>query len=46
MLGHADAARDRIGRAIAVVGGMNRPFELAYLQYLAALLQLFLREPE
>jgi len=44
MLGHADTARDRIRQAIARAAALNSPFELAYTQFLAAALQLFLRE--
>ena len=43
MLGHADIARDRIRRAIAVATDLKSPFELAYAQFLAAALQLFLQ---
>jgi hypothetical protein len=44
MLGYADAARDRIRQAIAGAIDLKSPFELAFTQFLAALLQLFLRE--
>jgi len=44
MLGYADAARDRIRQAIAGATTLRSPFELAYSQLLAAILQLFLRE--
>jgi len=44
MLGHADTARDRIRRAIVAATDLKSPFELAYAQFLAAVLQLFLRE--
>ena len=44
MLGYADVARDRIRRAIAGATTLKNPFELAYAQYLAVILQFFLRE--
>jgi tetratricopeptide (TPR) repeat protein len=44
MLGRADAARDRIRQAIAGATDLKSPFELAYAQYLAAMLRLFTRE--
>jgi len=44
MLGRADTARDRIRQAIARATELKSPFELAYAQYLAAMLQLFTRE--
>ncbi len=44
MLGRADTARDRIHRAIAGATALKSPFELAYAQYLAAMLHLFMRE--
>jgi class 3 adenylate cyclase/tetratricopeptide (TPR) repeat protein len=44
MLGHAVTAHDRIRLAIAGATELNSPFELAYAQYLAAMLHLFLRE--
>ncbi len=44
MLGRADTARNRIRRAIAAATDLKSPFELAYAQYLAAMLHLFLRE--
>ncbi len=44
MLGRADTASDRIRRAIAGATDLKSPFELAYAQYLAAMLHLFTRE--
>jgi class 3 adenylate cyclase len=44
MQGRADTARDRIRQAIAAATDLKSPFELAYAQYLAAMLQLFARE--
>jgi class 3 adenylate cyclase/tetratricopeptide (TPR) repeat protein len=44
MLGYADVARDRIRHAIAGATDLKSPFELVFAQYLAAALQLFLRE--
>ena len=44
MLGRADTARDRIRRAITGATDLKSPFELAYAQYLAAMLQLFTGE--
>jgi predicted ATPase/class 3 adenylate cyclase len=44
MLGRADTARDRIHQAIAGAEALKSPFELAYAQYLAAMLHLFMRE--
>jgi class 3 adenylate cyclase/tetratricopeptide (TPR) repeat protein len=44
MLGHADTARDRIRQAISGATALKSPFELAYAQYLAAMLHLFVRE--
>src|SRR5262249_48255978 len=44
MMGHADAARDRDRQAIASATELNSPFELAYVQWLSAILQVFLRE--
>ncbi len=44
MLGRADTARDRIRQAIAGAEALKSPFELAYAQYLAAMLHLFMRE--
>jgi len=44
MLGRADTARDRIRQAIAAATKLKSPFELAYAQYLAAMLHLFVRE--
>ena len=44
MLGQADTARDRIRQAIAGATNLKSPFELAYAQYLAAMLHLFVRE--
>jgi class 3 adenylate cyclase/tetratricopeptide (TPR) repeat protein len=44
MLGRADTARDRIRQAIAGATALKSPFELAYAQYLAAMLLLFMRE--
>jgi class 3 adenylate cyclase/tetratricopeptide (TPR) repeat protein len=44
MLGNADLARDRMRRAIEGAVALKSTFELAYAQYLAAALQLFMRE--
>jgi tetratricopeptide (TPR) repeat protein len=44
MLGYADVAHYRIRRAIDGATDLNNPFELAETQFLAAMLQLFLRE--
>jgi predicted ATPase len=44
MLGRADTAGERIRQAIAGATDLKSPFELAYAQYLAAMLQLFSRE--
>ena len=44
MMGHADVARDRSRRAIASATELNSPFELAYVQWLSAILQVFLGE--
>jgi len=44
MLGHADAARVRMRQAIVGATDLSSPFELAYAQYLAAALELFLGE--
>jgi tetratricopeptide (TPR) repeat protein len=44
MLGYADAASDRIRQAIAGATNLKSPFELAHAQFLAAALQLFLKE--
>src|SRR5262249_27461452 len=44
--GGLDTARDRMRRAIAGATNLQSPFELAYVQWLAAKLQLFLRNFE
>jgi class 3 adenylate cyclase/tetratricopeptide (TPR) repeat protein len=44
MLGNAETALERMRHAIATAVALKSPFELAYAQYLAAALQLFLRE--
>jgi hypothetical protein len=44
MMGHANAARDRNHQAIASATELNSPFELAYVHWLSAILQVFLRE--
>jgi predicted ATPase/class 3 adenylate cyclase len=44
IMGRADAARDRSRRAIASATELNSPFELAYVQWLSAILHSFLRE--
>jgi tetratricopeptide (TPR) repeat protein len=46
MMGYADAARDRSRRSIMTATDLKSPFELAYVQWLAAILHLFLREFE
>src|SRR5262249_54664437 len=44
LLGHPDTARERIHTAIVRATQIGSPFELAYAQHVAAMLQLFLRE--
>jgi len=44
MLGYADAARGRIRQAIVGATDLKRPYDLAYAQYLDAVLRFFLRE--
>jgi class 3 adenylate cyclase/tetratricopeptide (TPR) repeat protein len=44
MRGYPDAARERIRHAVAAATACRSPFELAYAQFLAAMLHLFLRE--
>ena len=44
MLGRADAARDRMERELATADELNSPFQLAFAQFSAAMLQLFLKE--
>jgi class 3 adenylate cyclase len=44
LLGHPDTARERIHTAIVRATQTGSPFELAYAQHVAAILQLFLRE--
>jgi len=44
--GFPDTARDRMRRAIAGATDLKSPYELAYVQWLAAKLQLFLRNFE
>jgi hypothetical protein len=44
LLGHPDTARERIRTAIVRATQIGSPFELAYAQHVAAILQLFLRE--
>jgi tetratricopeptide (TPR) repeat protein len=44
MMGYANAARDRIRQAISGATDLKSPFELAWAQYLAAFVRLFLRE--
>ncbi len=46
IMGRADTALQRMGRGIAAARQVNNPFELAYADYLAAMLQLFLKQPE
>ena len=46
MRGFPDTARDRMRLAIAAATELKSPFELAYTQWLAASLQLFLRNFE
>ena len=43
LLGHGDASRDRMARALAAVDP-NSPFDLPYAEFFAAVLRLFLRE--
>ena len=44
MIGRADTAHDRIRQAVVGAEELKSPFELAYAQYLAAMLHLFARE--
>lgn len=44
MLGNADTASARMRQSIEAANSFKSPFELAYAQYLAAALQLFMRE--
>jgi hypothetical protein len=44
LLGHPDTARERIHTAIVRATQIWSPFELAYVQHVAAMLQLFVRE--
>jgi predicted ATPase len=44
LLGRPDTARERIHTAIVRATQIGGPFELAYTQHVAAMLQLFLRE--
>jgi len=44
MLGYADAARGRIRQAIVGATDLKKPYDLAYAQYLDAVLRFFLRE--
>jgi tetratricopeptide (TPR) repeat protein len=44
LLGRPDTARERIHTAIVRATQIESPFELAYAQHVAAMLQLFLRE--
>jgi len=46
MLGFADTARDRMGRELDTSREMDSPFQLAFAQFVAALLRLYLRQPE
>jgi class 3 adenylate cyclase/tetratricopeptide (TPR) repeat protein len=46
VMGRADVARERIRRALAVACECNSHYTLTYVQFLAALLHLILREPE
>jgi tetratricopeptide (TPR) repeat protein len=46
LMGRADVARERIRRALAVACECNSHYTLTYVQFLAALLHLILREPE
>jgi tetratricopeptide (TPR) repeat protein len=45
LLGRADVARDREAQMTAAING-NNPYDVAYAGYLAARLQLYLRETE
>jgi class 3 adenylate cyclase len=45
LLGHADSARERIARAIALASDDKHPYELALGRYFEGLLYLLLREP-
>jgi len=44
LLGRPDTARERIHTAMVRAAQLGSPFELAYTQHVAAILQLFLRE--
>jgi predicted ATPase len=46
MLGHADAARDRMEKELTSASVLNSPFQLAFAQFTAAVLQLQLKAPE
>jgi len=46
MLGRADTARDRMKSELASAREVDSPFQLAFAQFVAAMLQLFLRDPE
>jgi len=45
LLGLADTARDRISRELATAREIDSPFQLAFAQFVAAMLQLFLGDP-
>jgi class 3 adenylate cyclase/tetratricopeptide (TPR) repeat protein len=46
IMGRADTARERIRWAVAAARQSNSPYALTYAQFLAALVELILREPE
>jgi len=46
LMGHADKARNRIGHAISIAHANENPYDEAFAQFMAAMLHLFLREPE
>jgi tetratricopeptide (TPR) repeat protein len=46
MLGFADTALDRMERELDTARMMESPFQLAFAQFVAALLRLYLRQPE
>jgi len=45
MLGHVHAAHDRIKRELTSAGELDSPFQLAFAQFVAAMLQLHFKQP-
>ncbi len=45
-MGHADSARERIDRAIALARDSKNPYDLAFARYFESSLYRFLREPQ